>query len=158
MQAIGMSFIALAGCKPSYWWHYFLLECCMKTQTLILTLGILACNNSAGNKQPDNDSTANIIQDTPAQPPAGDTTRMKDTTTLAGTWFLQPVLISDTATGKIPRLQFNLSDRRFTGHTGCNNMSGTFNYTVSPTGGCGSASATGTTGSEVPVALAAAAA
>jgi heat shock protein HslJ len=108
----------------------------MKTQILILALGILACNDSAGNKQPDNDSAANSIQDTPSQPATGDTTTMKgdtntmkDTTTLAGNWFLQPVLTSDTATGTIPRLQFNLNSRRFTGHTGCNNMSGTFNFT-----------------------------
>jgi heat shock protein HslJ len=106
----------------------------MKTRILILTLGILACNNSAGNKQPDSDSTANNLQDT-SQPAPGDTSTMKgdttrrDTTTLAGTWFLQPVLTSDTATGTIPRLEFNLNNKRFSGHTGCNSMSGTFNFT-----------------------------
>lgn len=100
---------------------------------IILALGMLACNNSGGDKQPDTDSTANSnsIRDTSPLPTKGDTTSMKDTTTLAGTWFLQPVLTSDTATGKIPRLQFNLKDMRFTGHTGCNNMSGTFNHTDS---------------------------
>ena len=49
-----------------------------------------------------------------------------DTTRLDGVWFLQPVLASDTATGKIPTLIFNVSKSRFTGHTGCNNMSGRF--------------------------------
>lgn len=47
-------------------------------------------------------------------------------TTLAGTWVLQPVLPSDTATGKIPTLTFNLATRKFTGNTGCNSMSGHF--------------------------------
>ena len=101
----------------------------MKTQLIIITLGILACNSSAGNKESVSDSTTNAIQDTPASPPAADTTAMKDTTTLAGTWFLQAVLTSDTATGHIPRLQFNLNNKRFSGHTGCNSMSGTFVYT-----------------------------
>lgn len=108
----------------------FFQHCSMKIQILILTLSILGCNNnSAGNKQPNSDSATNSMQDTPSQPATSDTTAMKDTTTLAGTWFLQPVLTSDTATGTVPRLQFNLNDRRFTGHTGCNNMSGSFNYT-----------------------------
>ncbi|HSC36410.1 MAG TPA: META domain-containing protein, partial [Chitinophagaceae bacterium] len=49
-----------------------------------------------------------------------------DTSRLDGTWFLQPVLASDTATGKIPTLVFNVNKSRFTGHTGCNNMSGRF--------------------------------
>ena len=49
-----------------------------------------------------------------------------DTSRLDGTWFLQPVLASDTATGKIPTLIFNVSKSRFTGNTGCNNMSGRF--------------------------------
>jgi len=49
-----------------------------------------------------------------------------DTTTLGGTWFLQPVLPSDTATGKLPTLVLNLDKSRFTGHTGCNTMHGEF--------------------------------
>jgi heat shock protein HslJ len=103
----------------------------MKTHIIILALGLLACNNSADSKQPDNDSTASLI-DTPTTPPpkAADTS-IKDTTSLAGTWFLQPVLTSDTATGQIPRLQFNLTNKRFTGNTGCNNMSGSFEFTDS---------------------------
>ena len=47
-------------------------------------------------------------------------------TTIAGTWYLVPVLASDTATGKIPYLKFDLSEKRFSGNTGCNNMSGSF--------------------------------
>jgi heat shock protein HslJ len=102
----------------------------MKTHIAILAMGLLACNNSADSKQPANDSTAASLIDTPhSDPRSGADTTIKDTTSLAGTWFLQPVLTSDTATGHIPRLQFNLNDRKFTGHTGCNNMSGTFEYT-----------------------------
>jgi heat shock protein HslJ len=49
-----------------------------------------------------------------------------DTSKLNGKWFLQPVLPSDTAAGKIPTLVFNVSKHRFTGNTGCNTMSGRF--------------------------------
>jgi len=47
-------------------------------------------------------------------------------TTLAGTWVLQPTLPSDTLTGKVPTLTFNLATKKFTGNTGCNEMSGHF--------------------------------
>lgn len=46
--------------------------------------------------------------------------------TLAGEWQLQPVLASDTASGKIPTLKFNLLDNSFTGFSGCNAISGSF--------------------------------
>ena len=49
-----------------------------------------------------------------------------DTTTLGGTWFLQPVLPSDTATGKVPTLELNVDKSRFSGNTGCNMMHGAF--------------------------------
>jgi heat shock protein HslJ len=49
-----------------------------------------------------------------------------DSTTLGGTWFLQPVLASDTAAGKIPSLVFDLTKSRFSGNTGCNIMHGQF--------------------------------
>ena len=49
-----------------------------------------------------------------------------DTTTLGGSWFLQPLLPSDTATGKTPILQLDLTKSRFTGNTGCNTMRGVF--------------------------------
>ncbi|MEO6314850.1 MAG: META domain-containing protein [Chitinophagaceae bacterium] len=55
--------------------------------------------------------------------------RVTDTVTLAGKWYLQPVLASDTAAGKIPVLQINLSGNSFTGNTGCNNMRGSFQKT-----------------------------
>jgi len=46
--------------------------------------------------------------------------------TLEGSWQLQPVLPSDTATGKIPTITFDLTTKKFQGNTGCNNMSGSF--------------------------------
>jgi len=49
-----------------------------------------------------------------------------DSTVLAGEWYLQPVLPSDTAAGKTPVLRFDLKKSHFTGNTGCNNMNGKF--------------------------------
>lgn len=46
--------------------------------------------------------------------------------TLAGEWHLQPVLASDTASGRIPSLNFDLKAKRVKGNTGCNSFSGTF--------------------------------
>lgn len=50
-------------------------------------------------------------------------------TSLNGEWFLQPVLASDTAAGKFPSIKFNVAKGTFTGHTGCNRMSGSFKRT-----------------------------
>ena len=50
----------------------------------------------------------------------------QDTTTLGGMWYLQPVLPSDTAAGKTPMLDLNLTKSRFGGNTGCNSMNGVF--------------------------------
>ena len=47
--------------------------------------------------------------------------------TLAGKWQLQPVLASDTASGKIPVLNFDLSTKKVSGNTGCNSFGGSFN-------------------------------
>jgi heat shock protein HslJ len=58
-----------------------------------------------------------------------DSTVHADSFSLNGKWYLQPVLASDTATGQIPFLNFNIRESRFTGHTGCNNMSGKFTLT-----------------------------
>ena len=45
---------------------------------------------------------------------------------LSGKWYLVPALESDTATGRIPEIQFDIKESRFTGNTGCNRMSGSF--------------------------------
>lgn len=49
-----------------------------------------------------------------------------DSTTLTGGWYLQAVLPSDTAAGKIPFLQLDVAKSRFSGNTGCNSMHGEF--------------------------------
>jgi heat shock protein HslJ len=46
--------------------------------------------------------------------------------TLAGHWQLQPMLASDTASGKVPVLDFDLNHSTFAGNSGCNTMSGSF--------------------------------
>ena len=51
-----------------------------------------------------------------------------DTTTLGGRWVLQPVLASDSVTGKLPTLDLDLARSRFSGNTGCNSMHGQFWY------------------------------
>ena len=57
------------------------------------------------------------------------TRTVADTNSLNGQWFLQPMLSSDTAAGKIPELRFNLAGHSFTGNTGCNTMRGSFEKT-----------------------------
>ncbi|MES2329615.1 MAG: META domain-containing protein [Bacteroidota bacterium] len=49
-----------------------------------------------------------------------------DPADISGEWFLQPVLPSDTATGHIPKINFDLTKKKFKGFTGCNDMSGNF--------------------------------
>jgi heat shock protein HslJ len=49
-----------------------------------------------------------------------------DSAKISGDWYLQPVLPSDTATGRIPNLSFDLAKRTFKGFTGCNQMTGSF--------------------------------
>lgn len=46
--------------------------------------------------------------------------------TLGGKWQLQPVLSSDTAAGRIPTLNFDLSTNKVSGNTGCNTFKGGF--------------------------------
>jgi heat shock protein HslJ len=52
----------------------------------------------------------------------------RDTTTLAGRWYLEAALPSDTAAGKIPWLDLNTELSSFTGNSGCNNMHGKFYF------------------------------
>jgi heat shock protein HslJ len=51
---------------------------------------------------------------------------VNDTTSLGGSWYLQPVLAADTAAGRTPTLQLDLAKSRFSGNTGCNTMHGQF--------------------------------
>jgi heat shock protein HslJ len=54
----------------------------------------------------------------------------KDTTTLAGTWYLEPVLPSDTATGRTAWITLNLDISGFRGSSGCNSMHGKFFFST----------------------------
>ena len=51
---------------------------------------------------------------------------LSDTSTIAGKWELMPIMPSDTATGTIPQLNFDLAAKKFSGNTGCNVMNGSF--------------------------------
>jgi len=53
-----------------------------------------------------------------------------DSTVLDGTWYLQPVLASDTATGKRATIEFNVKKAHFAGNTGCNNMNGKYYFSI----------------------------
>lgn len=91
----------------------------MKTAICILLLAALGCNSGANHTHAaNNNSTATAI-------PAS--FKFQTGNMLDGKWKLIPALPSDTATGRIPTLNFILDSKRVTGNTGCNNFSGTFN-------------------------------
>lgn len=95
----------------------------------IFYLMIAACGSPETKDATNNDSSTAPIQADSSQVATSPT--FKDTTTLEGQWFLQAVLSSDTAAGRIPSIIFKLSDKTFTGNTGCNRMSGRFQLTDS---------------------------
>ena len=45
---------------------------------------------------------------------------------IAGDWYLQPVLASDMVTGKTAAIHFDPETNSFSGNTGCNQMRGKF--------------------------------
>lgn len=97
-----------------------------------------ACGETASNVLPQRDSTDIDISGTggrsdtagnnssenaasvPVSPAAADTGK------ISGTWYLVAALPSDTAAGKVPMITFDEAGSGFTGHTGCNNMRGTY--------------------------------
>jgi heat shock protein HslJ len=83
---------------------------------------LLACQQP-DTKQTQKDTAAAALSTTRVQ-------KAPDSTVLNGPWYLQPVLASDTASGKRATLQLDLKKSRFTGNTGCNNMSGKFWYSA----------------------------
>jgi heat shock protein HslJ len=93
----------------------------MKSICTAFMLFLLACQNTDSGSSDQRSDTA--IAATPASIPSA-----PDTTTLGGRWYLEPVLPSDTATGKIPWLEFNLDLAGFSGNTGCNSMHGKFYF------------------------------
>src|ERR1700735_1884212 len=90
---------------------------CLPALVCLPAILLLACQNPAETpaKQQADPSTAVAVA-----------RRISDATSLGGTWVLQPVLDSDTATGKIPWLDLDLGKSKFTGNTGCNTMHGQF--------------------------------
>jgi heat shock protein HslJ len=84
----------------------------------VLVLFFAACNTQTNKSSNQQDSL-------PA-PTENNLSATATITTLEGAWQLQAVLPSDTATGKIPTLVFDLKSKKFQGNTGCNNMSGNF--------------------------------
>jgi heat shock protein HslJ len=91
----------------------------MKTAICILLLAALGCNSGANHIQPADANTPTTVIPVSFKFQTG--------STLDGKWRLIPVLPSDTATGRIPALNFILDSKRVAGNTGCNNFSGTFN-------------------------------
>ena len=92
----------------------------MKTLFFLAVIHLFCAGNTASVDQKRN--TAQINNNTLV-------TKYADTTTLNGKWYLQPLLASDTATGKLPVLEINLPAAKFSGNTGCNNMRGSFQKT-----------------------------
>ncbi len=45
---------------------------------------------------------------------------------LEGKWYLQIVSVNDSSNNRIPEIQFDIKQNRFSGTTGCNQMSGSF--------------------------------
>lgn len=78
---------------------------------------LAACQTPIGNPVKHSSDTVIKASAAPAAP---------DTTTLGGPWFLQAVLPSDTAAGKMPALVLDLKKSHFSGNTGCNTMRGEF--------------------------------
>ena len=45
---------------------------------------------------------------------------------LEGKWYMQMVSVNDSSNNRIPEIQFDITQKRFSGTTGCNQMSGSF--------------------------------
>ncbi len=89
----------------------------MKSLIFIYLVSLVACQSPTANwPEPGKDTI----------PATAVLKKEKDTTTLAGSWYLQPVLASDTAAGRTPTLVFDTARSRFSGFTGCNTMHGSF--------------------------------
>jgi heat shock protein HslJ len=97
---------------------------CLPALVYVPALMLLACQDPAEAPAKQQADTAKQQADTATTVAAA--LRIADTTSLGGPWVLQPVLDSDTATGKIPWLDLDLAKSKFTGNTGCNTMHGQF--------------------------------
>lgn len=92
----------------------------MKFIAAICLVSLAACQTQVGPEKHPKDSVI-VASSTPVE---------SDSTTLGGAWYLQAVLPSDTATGKIPTLIFDVAKSKFSGNTGCNSMRGAFWYSA----------------------------
>lgn len=90
----------------------------MKTAICILLLAAISCNTVEKDHLPD--ATSSVM----ALPVSF---KWQPGISPDGKWKLIPALPADTATGRIPFLNFIMDSNRITGNTGCNNFSGTFN-------------------------------
>jgi heat shock protein HslJ len=45
---------------------------------------------------------------------------------LEGKWYMQMVSVNDSSNNRLPEIQFDITQKRFSGTTGCNQMSGSF--------------------------------
>lgn len=96
----------------------------MKYFSTAFLLLLLACQNAGSGSSDQRSDTASVATTATTAPiPSA-----PDTTTLGGRWYLEPVLPSDTATGKTPWLELNLDLTSFSGNTGCNSMHGKFYF------------------------------
>ena len=92
----------------------------MKPLFFLAVIHILCAGNTRNTNHKKNTANTNI---------QAVVTKNADTSTLSGKWYLQPLLASDTAAGKLPVLEINLAAKTFSGNTGCNNMRGNFQKT-----------------------------
>lgn len=95
----------------------------MKTLFLLALIHVLCAG----------DSNINVVNNTGQKSGISAThhSPVADTVTLNGQWYLQPMLPSDTATGKTPVLSIELNKNIFSGNTGCNTMRGSLKKTDS---------------------------
>jgi heat shock protein HslJ len=91
---------------------------------------IASCGSAESNNLPERDSSDNPTSgDTSAGGSAAMITpQTQDTAKLDGNWFLVAILPSDTAAGRVPSINFDMTAKTFTGNTGCNSMRGTFSF------------------------------
>ncbi len=93
----------------------------MKTLLFLAAIHILCAGstNTKATRAKNSDPTMHAVKS------------VADTISLNGQWFLQPMIAADTAAGKTPILNLQVSSGTFTGNTGCNTMRGRFQKTDS---------------------------
>lgn len=90
---------------------------------------MLACQQPQAKNTP-GDSAKDSTKDSLARTARAKRPVILDSTVLDGKWYLQPVLASDTATGRRATIEFNVKKAHFTGNTGCNSMNGKYYFSI----------------------------